>query len=338
MKIRIILTGLILAAGCSMKPDAGLSIRLDLSPPRLLEIRGNTGPEVILLFDEPVFLPVPEIQLDSGERGSAEVIDTTGVRLLPEEELVPGGAYKTSLTVEDRNGNSNHFILQIWGWNPAVPAMLINEFNPEGSGNNPDTIEILFLEDGNTAGAVLYYGSEQHREFRYILPDLSVRKGEFLLIHCRPEGGQEEIDERERKDESGGKLASDSAWDLWLPEDAGLSGRNGILTLYSAPGGALLDGVIYSNRAPDPEDALLGWTTRTFDAAADLYESGAWRFSDEDISPLEAIRSDYTTGTRSLCRSSASEDTDSSGDWHTVPTGGKTFGEINRDEVFIPPE
>ena len=294
------------------------------------------GQDLFLYFNEALVLPESTALLDNGIPARLNIRDENCLVLCPEEALTPGRACTVPLSVEDKSGNSNNFIIRFWGWNPELPGLLINEFNPEGSGNNPDTIELYCINDGNCAGITLHYGTAEHSEYRYILPDLEMKQGEFLLIHCRPEGLAEELNETNLKDESGGKLASDLAWDLWLPEDSGLSGSNGILTLYKSPMGEMLDAVIYSDREPDPEDDLLGWTSRTFDAAADLFESGDWLFSSEDISPLEAVRSEYTTGTRSLCRSSSSFDSDSAADWHTVPTGGKTFGEINSDDVYVP--
>ena len=96
-----------------------------------------------------------------------------------------------------------------------------------------------------------------------------------------------------------------------------------------------MDCIIYSDRETDPEDEFLGWTSATYDAVVDLYDTGDWKFTSTDIPPEEAVRSDYTTGTRTLSRSSLSEDTDSAADWHTTPTGGKSFGEANTDEVYV---
>ena len=319
-----------------MKGDYSGNVQLDLSPPRLISMETERGQELYLYFNEALYLPEDTVLLDNSIRAALTIRNENCLVLSPEEDLTPGKACVVSLSVEDKQGNSNNFVIRFWGWNPGLPGLVINEFNPEGSDNNPDTIELYCLHEGNCAGITLHYGTKEHSEYRYILPSLDLKGGDFLLIHCRPEGLPEEINERDRKDQSGGKLASDLAWDLWLPEDSGLSGSNGILSLYESPTGDMLDGVIYSDREADPEDDRLGWTSRTFDAAADMYESGDWLFSSEEISPREAVRSDYTTATRSLCRSSSSEDSDRSADWHTVPTGGKSFGEMNSDEVYIP--
>lgn len=337
VKIWILSISVCVLTTCSLQCSDEILTEPDLSPPRLLEISPTTSPDIRILFDEAVFPESEEITLDSGDRALLTTIEGNTIQLRPGAALIPGKQYKAALTVEDTRGNSCRFVLPFWGWNPDIPELLINEFNPEGSGNNPDCIELFVLEGGNTAGMCLYYGTKAHYEYRYILPSLNLSSGEYLIIHCRREFTAEEISETEDMTESGGLLSSDEAWDLWLPEDSGISGANGSLTIYNAPAGILQDGVVYSDRSSDLEDDYLGWTSRTFDAAADLFEGGDWRFSSELIPPEEAVASQYTTGTRSLCRNSNSTDSNSKNDWHTVPTGGKSFGTVNTDEVYVIP-
>ncbi len=326
----------ILPSSCSLQESIDQFMEPDLTPPRFLELRPTGGPEVMLVFDETVRPENETITLDSGDRAALEVVEDFSLVLKPLSPLIPGREYRAALTVEDLCGNSCRFVLPVWGWNPDVPGTLINELNPEGSDNNPDCIELYFPEGGNTAGICLYYGTRHYYDFRYILPSLTVGAGDFLIIHCRREYLDNEISETTDKTTSDGKLSSDTAWDIWLPEDQGLSGANGVLTLYDTPGGTLLDGMVYSDREADPEDDYLGWTSRTFDPVGDLYREGGWKFSSEALDPSEAVYSGYTTATRSLCRDSASGDSDTNRDWHTVPTSEKSFGSINTDDVYAP--
>lgn len=337
LKLSLSLLSSFCLSACSLQCSDEILTEPDLSPPRLLEIQPTLCPEVRILFDEAVCPENEIITLDTGDRAILSTFEGNTIILLPENPLIPGKQYKAGLTVEDLSGNSCRFVLPFWGWNPDVPDLLINEFNPEGSGNNPDCIELYAIRGGNTAGISLYYGTKQHYEYRYVFPSLNLKTGEYLTIHCRREYTSAEISERDDKTLSTGKLSSDDAWDLWLPEDVGLSGANGILSIYNAPEGIIQDAVVYSERVSDLEDDRLGWTSRTFDAAADLFEGGDWLFSSELIPPEEAISSHYTTGTRSLCRSSDSTDSNRNDDWHTVPTGGKSFGSSNSDEIYVIP-
>ena len=327
----------ILWTGCSLPCREELMTNPDLSPPQLVELISGEGPEVKMLFDEAVQPAENRIILDRGDPVSLEVRDGNSIVLTPETDLPAGALCRAALTVEDLKGNSTRFILPFWAWNPDLPDVLINEFNPEGSDSNPDCIELYVESAGDCAGLCLYYGTKNFYDYRYVFPSLQVEAGEFIIIHCRRDFLAGEISESTDMTLSTGKLSCDTAWDLWLPEDSGLSGANGILSLYSSPDGKIKDAAVYSERDPDPEDDYLGWTSRTFDPAADVYREGGWDFSSEAISPAEAILSLYTTATRSLCRSSGSGDTDCAADWHTAPTSGKTFGEVNTDEEYIPP-
>ena len=322
--------------GCSLTCREELLVDPDLSPPRLIEIMQGDGPEVRLLFDEEVQPADTRITLDQGDPARLEVREANEIVLIPETDLPAGLLCRAALTVEDQRGNSTRFILPFWAWNPDLPELRINEFNPQGSASNPDCVEFYALTGGNCAGLCFYYGTKHFYTYRYVFPPLRIERGDYIILHCRREYLADEISESNDISACTGKLSCDTAWDLWQPEDNGMPGANGILSLYSSPDGALTDAAVYSERLPDPEDDYLGWTSTTFDPAADVFQEGGWNFSSEAISPAEAIPSHDTTATRSLCRDSRSTDTDGSTDWHTVPTGGKTFGEENTDEVYIP--
>jgi len=248
----------------------------------------------------------------------------------------PGQLYDCRTEVFDDHGNSLTLFFRFYGWNPDVPAMVINEFNPQGSGNNPDSVEILVLESGNLAGAELTIGTRSHNSGSFLFPNCPVTEGDFIILHCRPEGIEEEVNEVEFKDVSGGLLAHDDAWDFWFKEDSGISGSNGVLALYSHPLGPLLDAAAYSERNSQDYENYGGWTSSTRPMIDELILQGGWILTDGDIPPETAISSSRTTATRSLCRNSNSQDTNSGSDWHTVPTGGKSFGEINTDEEYTP--
>ncbi len=328
--------GVMIFSGCNLQSCKDGSGSLDFSPPVLLEVQPRQGAEVVLIFNEEVHSLNGENLLESGEEVVLASNGEHGVTVTPVQKLSPGKLYKASLAIEDLSGNSCRFILPFWGWNPEVPSLLINEFNPKGSENNPDCIEFYALTGGNCGGMALYYGSSEFYDYRYVFPALEIEAGDYIILHCRREFSNEEVNEIQRKDLSGGKLACDDAWDLWLPEDRGLSGSNGVLSLYTCPGGKMQDGVVYSNRSGDPEDRYLGWTASVFDGVCQMNGAGQWLFSSDLVPPEEAVSSKYTTATRSLCRSHPPEDTNRAEDWHTVPTGKKSFGKANNNSIYAP--
>ena len=150
------------------------------------------------------------------------------------------------------------------------------------------------------------------------------------------------------------------AYDFWIPEGAGISGNNGVISCYDRPGGQILDGVPYSNRNSDSDEQYGGFGTRdSWERAQELVADGGWLIAGERVRPEDAVNPEGSTGTRSICRSAgaageagsgdtgsgdpdtvgtdtAAVDTDTAADWHVVPTRGFTFGEENSDEIYVP--
>jgi hypothetical protein len=258
----------------------------------------------------------------------------------------PGLPYQLEAVVEDEAGNGLHFLTRFYGFNGEVPRLLINEFTTRGTGNHPDAVELKVMEGGNMGGVVLYEGTPNNYDDRLIFPAFPVATGDFLIIHFKPQGIVEEIDETSDKDLSGGLDASDQAYDFWIPEGAGISGNNGVISLYCRPGGEILDGVLYSNRTSDSDENYGGFgTSNSWERAQELVADGGWLIAGQQVRPEDAVSPEGSTGTRSICRSAgcsdnavdtAAVDTDTAADWHIVPTLGFTFGEENSDEIYVP--
>jgi hypothetical protein len=181
---------------------------------------------------------------------------------------------------------------------------------------------------------VIYQGTSSSYDDRLVFPAFPIRAGQYLLVHFKPEGIPEEIDETGDPGISGGLDACDTAFDFWVPGGAGLSGNNGVISLYGNPGGAVVDGVVYSNRTSDSDLLYGGFGTRAaWERAQELVRDGGWRIDGEVVCPEDAVDPEGSTGTRSLCRDAGSTDTDSREDWHIVPTLGFSFGTANSEEV-----
>ena len=335
-KVTLLLMAVLLA-GCLPVSDLREIDEFDLRPPALLGISVPSAREVRLAFDQEVRVETgdvritPALSLGGIETRGSEVLLTLG------ENQALGVEYYLEGRVEDENGNSMSFITPFYGYNPRVPGLIINEFTTQGSGNHPDIAELAVLSGGNLAGVTLYEGTREDFAQKKVLPPLEVAGGDYILIHFKPQGIPEEIDETESPDESGGLDASPGAWDFWVVGGSGLSGNNGVLALYASPSGGLIDGVLYSNRTSASDDRYRGFgSTRVLDRAENLYEEGGWVAAGELIAPEDAIDPDPSTATRSMCRDSSGTDTDSRNDWHIVPTGGYTFGGVNSDDVYVP--
>jgi len=253
------------------------------------------------------------------------------------EKQSPGEEYYIKGRVRDDHGNTLFFSTKFYGFNPRVPEILINEFTTQGSTAHPDKVELFILSDGNMAGVVYYAGCGCINDQELIFPPFEVVKGEYIVIHTRPQGIPEEINETGAKDVSGGLGATPFARDFWVRGGTGLSGNNGTVAIFSSPGGTLLDAVLYSNRTSSSDERHRGFgSTNMLHKAECIAERGGWFFDGDRITPEDCIDPTLSTATRSICRNSKSDDTNTKKDWHIVPTSGHTFGRVNSDAVHNP--
>jgi len=338
MKVaRVLLPSIILSflAACGQVSDTRPA-EADLRPPQLQAVL-STGPsQLSLVFDEEASL-VPEKTRISPLLSVTEITGPGKQIDIKAEIQSPGTLYTLEAEAEDLKGNRAAFVADFYGFNGRVPRLLINEFTPQGSGNHPDLVELKALDAGDLGGVVLYQGTPGSFDNRIVFPPLEVAEGAFILLHWKPSGDPAEVNETGDMTASKGFDASDSAWDLWVAGGKGLSGNNGVLSLYDRPGGKCLDGVLYSNRTSQSDEAYRGFgSAETLARAEELVQAGGWKPAGARVSPEDAVNPDGSTGTRSICRQSRAVDTDSPEDWHIVPTRTASFGAENSDEVYVP--
>lgn len=322
--------------GCNPVAEYQAVYTGDIDPPRFAGIEPVDAGEVRLRFDEPV-VPLRESLFLDGEPLPEEFLAGTEgvVSLKPTSLFNPGQEYHFQGIFADAAGNSTSVATRFYGPNPDLPPLLINEFNPEGSRTNPDMIELIALEAGNIGGATLYEGSPSDWESRLVLPAVEVEAGAYILLHWKPEGSPEEVNELRRPDESGGINAHEEAWDYWLQGGDGYTNTNGSLVLCEHPGGAILDAVIFSTKRFDPEEENRGfyWASVLL-RNEEIVAAGEWKIQGEEIVPEDAINPEDSSATRSINRTPGAADTNSPADWHIVPSGGATFGYENSIERY----
>lgn len=326
---------LFVTVSCVPLPPIPFVADADFAPPVVVGMQLADAVHLEVEFDEPV-------RLVEGPRGSSEIsvaaasVDTTRLLIRMEAAPSPERVHHVEAQVADESGNHLRFVARFHGLNALLPAMLINEFTTQGSGRNPDLVEILILTDGNLAGAVLFEGTPESWEQRFVFPSVDVRAGDFVVVHFKPQGVPDEVTERLRADESGGYNAS-GAWDFWVEGGTGLSSNNGVLSLSENANGGYLDAVLYSNRTSASDEPYRGFGSRAVMERADaLQAAGQWIASGQAIAPEDAINPDPSTGTRSMARGSDPSDRNSGSDWHVTPTRGLSPGAPNTDEVHGP--
>lgn len=335
--LTILLICLPFFSACGPIPDYRGFASGDVSPPVFSGVSPLSPSRILLSFDTPVSVSSDGFSLRPGLGGVSASSEGSSVFLTLAEDQIPGMRYRIEGFVRDASGNSMSFMADFYGFNPDLPRVLINEFTTQGSSTHPDLVEFRVLEGGNLAGMAFFQGLKEDFEALFVFPPLAVEAGDFVLLHCKPQGLSVEIDETNSKAESGGYDASESAWDFWLSGGKGLSGNNGVLSLYENPGGEIMDAVLYSNRTSQSDTDYRGFGSSSLRAQAErLAELSAWVCSGEEIKPEDAVNPAGSTATRSICRGSGGSDTDSARDWHIVPTGKYSFGRENSDEVYEP--
>ena len=326
---------LAVVGACAPLEDTVYFADQDFTPPSIISLEVTGPTSIVARFSEDT---TAERAFASSELGELEV-EAAGTELtfITERPGEIGRPYQLEAVVADAAGNTMSFVETIYGYNPAVPDVLINEFTTQGSGNHPDVVELRLLSAGNLAGLTLYAGAPAEYDGRLVFPDLELPADSFVVVHFKAEDIPEEVNELDDPTASGGLDATDTGWDFWVEGSPGISGNNGAVSLYDQPGGNLLDAVIYSNRTSDSDDRYRGFGSKKALAMVDgVAADGGWVAAGAQPAPEDAVDPEDSTATRSMNRASNPTDTDSAADWHIVPTSGYTFGAPNNDEVYVP--
>ena len=298
----------VLMIGCSQDTDAvevfNIFSGADCTSPVLVSTESGSGNVVRLVFSEPVRIYGASLGQYPARAEGKNVYVT-----LP-RTLGPGMQADLEGRVKDYAGNSSGFSVRVWGYNPEVPDILINEFTTKGTARSPDRTELLVLGDGNLNGAVLYAGTPVDYDAKFVFGDIAVKKGDFITVWWTEDFPQG---------------SSPGAADFCAFCSDGLSSNNGALVLCRSPalGSTVLDAVLYSNYTASHE----GFGTKTaLERARWVIESALWKG--------DAIDSSASTSTRSMSRSLQATDSDSCADWFVTVTGGSTFGSANVSEAY----
>jgi len=339
MRIRCPLSASLVCAllvSCGPVPDPRAGQEVDLHPPVIESVCSTSPGELSIGFDEEASL-VPEKIRITPALAISEVTGPARQIIVRVDEQSPGREYTLEGEARDASGNTAAFLATFYGFNSNVPRLVINEFVTQGTTDHPDMLEIKLLSGGDMGGVVLYQGTPGSFDDRLVFPSFAVKEGEFIVVHFKPSGDGSEVNETGDKTASGGTDACPTGFDFWVAGGRGLAGNNGVLSVYQRPGGDLIDGVLYSNRTSTSDEKYLGFGSAAMQARAEeLVREGGWSAAGGRASPEDSVNPTGSTSTRSLCRSSRSSDTNSSADWHIVPTKKATWGQDNSDEVYVP--
>jgi len=233
---------------------------------------------------------------------------------------LPGGSKVTAdLLVEDKHKNTLNVLVSFRTRNDRMPELLINEVRAVYSKPRVEFVEIITLNAGNLGGIRLFAAYESGEPV-FEFPPVEVKKGEYIVVHTRSieEGLADETGTNLAQ--SQGTDASPAARDFWIPGTQILHSTNAIYLMDQDD--KMLNGVTFFGQK-------YKWTERVAAAARLLAEQNAWKGANPD----DAVNTDGTTATRTICRA-AGANTNSAVNWYITATSGATPGGANNPKRY----
>ena len=158
---------------------------IDRTAPEIVEYDLLSSGTFYVLYSE-------EVVLDEVILGETRIWirdSGTSFRIVFPFSLETGTEYTLFITAKDACGNTQRTAFFLTGPNDDVPEAVINEISPEA----PDRVEILILEDGNTAGMVIKDGAGDNYSSRFLLPPIDVKENDIILIYWNGDAEEEAI-------------------------------------------------------------------------------------------------------------------------------------------------
>ncbi|MCL2443437.1 MAG: hypothetical protein FWD13_08250 [Treponema sp.] len=326
----LLLAACILLGSCSTPDVVTIARILGGSSQALtfLSCKAVSEDEVEFVFSHPVTVNhlsfTPDLSVVSIENGRV-------VRVKLAENPEPGRLITADLLAEDEKRNSINVLVSFRARNNRMPVLVINELCTEYSNPRTEFIEFKMRSAGNLGGMRVFIigNSNAARETIYEFPPVEVRNGEYVVLHLRTVEDSSRDELGSNLAESGGRNASRTARDFWIPGNTKLLHKTAIVYVLDQDDNVLNAVMICENpNSPWPRDYFS-------EAAHFLFEKEAWKSSDgETCRPIDAVRSAGTTNTRTINRDEARANTNSAADWYITATSSATPGTLNNTRRY----
>lgn len=303
-------------------------ISFDTIMPEFIGAKAVSATEIAFEFSVPVnvksiqFDPPAEIeQIEEGQRVMVQVI----------YPLPAGERFMADLIVSDSKGNTLNVLTPFRARNERLPNMVITEIRTEYSKPKVEFIELYTKSAGNLGALSVITAINGKDKPIYEFPPIEVSQGEYIVLHLRTleEGAVDEL----TGDLSRSTCTETSvlARDLWIPGNEERLRKTDGVALLNQDGG-ILDAVLFS------EYTSGDWTKKELvQFCMFLAQNSAWKSMDQQqglILPKDALGSNATTTTRTICRDETVADSNSFQDWYITVTSGATPGLPNRTERY----
>ena len=186
---KILLLFLLVPLISCQAPDLARIVNSMLTQDRVLPQLRSTFTQdmqtVMLTFSEEI--TVEDVTIDGKKAGWSQS-QPSAVTIHCDEKLPLTSAAKLFIRVRDNSYNSSAFIINLFGRNTRLPDVVINEFSSKGTATQPDRIELEVRSDGNIEGLTLQDGTDGNESHVFIMPDIEVMRGDYIVVYWAMEG------------------------------------------------------------------------------------------------------------------------------------------------------
>ena len=255
-----------------------------------------------------------------------------------DQSPTPGEPITLQGTVEDLHGNRLSFSAPVFGFNPNLPTLVINEIRAVNSSARTEAIEILAASSGHLGGATLVVGHPQTPNQVVRFPPIPVEQGDFIVLHFRAQVGSILDQYGNYGNPPAGSPVLDGVINLYA--EGGLSATGEVIFIARDPRMIrFVDGIMYTNKTNNPEDRYRGFGTRAALEKAEFFaRTGLWYPEiPTQVDPEDFPTSLGMTVTRTLNRRPYEEgEPRSKHQWYICATGQGSIGEVNSQIEHIP--
>jgi hypothetical protein len=241
--------GFALAWSCSPDSAEILMPAGDIKPPVILEAGQKAPGSFEILFDENVLALEGSFGFSPATSSATPQVQgkRLAVTIVPAVEA--GLQCFLSGEVEDESGNSVRFVFEFTGYNAHPAKLRLDEVqtgkNSSTSNAHRDYMEFLVESPGGLGGMQVRWASST-KVMDYSFPPCTVGAGEYIVLHCAPEGIAAEVDEQgSNLSLSGGVDASPGGRDFWT-SSGGLPDETGVIVLKEREESSAVDGLFYA--------------------------------------------------------------------------------------------
>jgi hypothetical protein len=320
------------ALSCSTEGALQQVLGKSAEPPVFLDCKPVSSTEMVFKFSQAVnvkslyFEPPLEVK-SIGDGEDVSVIFT--------KQLEEGKKVTADIIVEDSGLNTLNVIVPFRTRNDRMPKLIINELRTENSKPKAEFVEFLSKEAGNLGAMRLFIAGHSVSTPVYEFPPTEVKAGEYIVLHLRTveEGCVDETGKDLAL--SGGTDANNNARDFWIPGNTKLLHKTDALWLLDQDE-KIIDAILLSESSENK------WANNKVAEAADfLGRKKAWlptkgEAKEWSPSPSDAVLTEGTTGTRTICRDEALTQKPCAGNWYITDTSSATPGKPNSTKKYTP--